>query len=414
MSLGVPAPHRLRRMVGRDPHEVGRTATPLELLFDLTFVAAFAQAGDASAHLLAEGHVASATLGFAFVSFAVCWAWVNFSWFASAFDTDDWFFRVTTMVQMVGVLVVALGVPAVFASIDHGETLDNHVVVAGYVVMRVAMLAQWLRVAREDPDRRRLAVTFAFTIAVAQVGWIVVALLDLPLQTLVPAVLALFFVELGGPVVATRVSGFPPWNAHHIAERYGLFVIITLGEVVLGTITAVSAVVDRVGWSAEAVLVAVAGTGLAFGMWWSYFVVPFGEILHRHRRRAWVWGYGGVVVFASIAAMGAGLHTAAYVAEGEATIGVVGAVLTVAVPVLVSTVAYFAIYAYLVHAVDPFHAVLMAGTVAVLAAAVLLAFAGAGLGVCLMVTMLAPMVVVVGYETIGHRHMTAVVADLLR
>ena len=76
-------------MRGRDPRERGRAATPLELLFDLVFVAAFAQASEQAAHLVAGGHYASAALGFAFVAFAVCWAWVNFAWFASAFDTDD-------------------------------------------------------------------------------------------------------------------------------------------------------------------------------------------------------------------------------------------------------------------------------------------------------------------------------------
>jgi low temperature requirement protein LtrA len=412
MSLTDPQ-HRLRRMVGRDPQETHRTATPLELLFDLTFVAAFAQAGDQAAHVIAEGHFGSAIVAFAFVSFAVCWAWVNFSWFASAFDTDDWFFRVATMVQMVGVLIVALGVAPVFASIDHGEVLDNDVLVAGYIVMRVAMLAQWLRVARQDPDRRRVAIAFAVTIAIAQIGWTVVAIVDRPLPDVLPILIVFYLIELGGPVIADRLGGFPPWNAHHIAERYGLFVIITLGEVILGTITAVAAAVGRVGWSVEAVLIVIAGTGLAFGMWWSYFVVPAGEILYRHRRRAWVWGYGGIVIFAAVAAMGAGLHVAAYVAEGEAAIGVVGAVLTVAVPVLVSVVAYFAIYAYLVHAFDPFHMLLLLGAVLVLTAAVLLALAGASLGVCLVVAMFAPAIIVVGYETVGHRHMSAVVARVL-
>jgi hypothetical protein len=111
--------------------------------------------------------------------------------------------------------------------------------------------------------------------------------------------------------------------------------------------------------------------------------------------------------------MGAGVHVAAYVAEGEAAIGVVEAVLTVAVPVVVALVAYFAIYAYLVHAFDPFHMLLLAGAVATLTAAVLLAVAGASLGTCLVVAMLAPVVIVVGYETVGHRHMSAVMARVL-
>lgn len=401
-------------MTGRDPDEAHRAATPLELLFDLTFVAAFSQAGDEAAHLLAEGHFTSAFLAFTFVAFAVCWAWVNFSWFSSAFDTDDWFFRLATMVQMVGVLVVALGVPQVFASIDRGEPLDNGVVVAGYIVMRVAMVAQWARVAVQDPANRRFATTFAAAIAVSQVGWTAVLFLDLPLDRLLPVLVLLYAVELGGPVLATRVSAAPPWHAHHIAERYGLLVMITLGEVVLGTIAAVSAVVGRIGWSSEAVLVVVSGTGLAFGVWWVYFVVPAGDLLHRHRHRAWVWGYGGIVIFSSLAAMGAGLHVAAYVVEGEASIGVVEAVLTIAVPVLVMVIAYFAIYAYLVGAVDPFHLLLFAGTAALLGLAVLLAAFGVGFGVCLLVVALAPAVIVVGYETIGHRHMAAVLEEVLR
>ena len=83
----------------------------------------------------------------------------HFSWFASAFDTADWVYRLTTMVQMVGVIILALGLPPMFASIDHGPTLDNSVMVLGYVVMRVAMVAQWLRAARQSPERRRACLT---------------------------------------------------------------------------------------------------------------------------------------------------------------------------------------------------------------------------------------------------------------
>ena len=400
-------------MIGRDPDEPNRVATPLELLFDLTFVAAFNRAGDEAAHFVAEGHFGTAIVGFAFVSSTVCWAWVNFSWFASAFDTDDWFFRLTTMVQMIGVLILALGTPPVFESIDAGEPLDIGVMVAGYIVMRAAMLAQWLRVARDDPTSRQAALIFATTIAIAQVGWTLVAVLHLPLGAIVPALVLLYAIELGGPIIAARVSGLPPWHAHHIAERYGLFMIITLGEVVLGTVAAVSAVVGRLGWSVEAVMVVVAGIGLAFGLWWSLFLVPFGDLLQRYRRRAWVWAYGGVVVFSCTAAMGAGLHAAAYVAGGEATIGVTGAVVAVSVPVVAAMVTAFAIYAVLVQAIDGFHLLLVAGSVTALGLAVVVAAAGAGLGASLLLVMLAPAITVVGFETIGHRRMAQVLRHVL-
>src|ERR1700712_3761809 len=88
--------HRVSRMAGRDPHEDHRVATPLELLFDLTFVIAFGVAGSEFAHMLAAGHGGVGIVAFAFATFATCWAWINFTWFASAYDTDDWVYRVLT------------------------------------------------------------------------------------------------------------------------------------------------------------------------------------------------------------------------------------------------------------------------------------------------------------------------------
>ena len=165
--------HHRVRMGGRDPSETHRTATPLELLFDLTFVIAFGAAANELAHQLAEGHIAAALLGFGFATFGIAWAWINFSWFASAYDTDDWVFRLATMVQMLGVLIFALGLPDMFASLHEGDMVDNRVMVAGYVVMRLALVFQWLRAARQDPPRRAACQKYVWTLLVAQAGWVV-------------------------------------------------------------------------------------------------------------------------------------------------------------------------------------------------------------------------------------------------
>src|SRR6266849_301474 len=117
--------HDSRRMGGRDPYEGHRVATPLELLFDLTFATCFGLAASQFAPVLAEGRYAAALIGFGFASAAISWAWIGFSWFSSAYDTDDWIFRVVTMVQMIGVLVLATGLPRLFASIEPGQRLDN-------------------------------------------------------------------------------------------------------------------------------------------------------------------------------------------------------------------------------------------------------------------------------------------------
>jgi low temperature requirement protein LtrA len=373
-------------------------------------VVAFGVAGNEAAHLLAEGHIGAALLGFGFAMFAVIWAWINFSWFASAFDTDDWIYRVTTLVQMVGVIILALGLPPMFASIDHGPTLDNGVMVLGYVVMRLAMLAQWLRAARQCPDRRQACLTYAVAILVAQIGWIVQIFADFSLAVAAVMVVFLLVVELAGPFVAERFRGGTPWHAHHIAERYSLLAIIALGEGVVGTVAAVSAVIEAQGWSVDAVLVALAGTGLTFGMWWVYLVLPSGAVLHRHRERSFGWGYGHVPLFAAIAGTGAGLHVAAYYIEHVAHIGAVATVLTVAVPVAVYILMVYVLYSTLTRSIDRFHLLLLAVTAVFVVVPVLMAAVGVSMAVCLVLLMLAPAVSVVGFETVGHRH----TADLLQ
>lgn len=405
--------HRLARMTGRDPSASHRAATPLELLFDLTFVVAFGLAADQLAHFIAAGHWQTGVLGFVFAMFAACWAWINFTWFSSAYDTDDWFYRVTTMVQMIGVIVFALGLPEMFASLEDGGQLNNTVIVAGYVVMRVAMVAQWLRAARQDPARRKTALTYVLFISVAQAGWVVLAVLGTSVAVFFWASIVLFVVEFMGPVVAERKNGGTPWHGGHIAERYGLLAIIALGEGIFGTVAAVSVLVTEREWSSEAVLVVVAGVGITFGLWWSYFIIPSAEILSKYRNRSTVWSYSHIFVYAAIAATGAGLHVAAYVIDGHAEVGVLGAITAVAVPVLVFSIAMFGLYTYLVREFDPFHVGLFAGTVGMLVLAVVLAAAGASIGVCLLIVTLSPAVVVVGYETIGHRHQAEVLRKAL-
>ena len=396
--------HHSRRMVGRDRHEAHRVATPLELLFDLTFVVSFGLAAAQLAHALAEGHYSVALLGFGLASFGICWAWTNFTWFASAYDTDDWIFRIATMVQMIGVLVLAIGVPRMFASIEHGEHLDPSIMVLGYVIMRLALVFQWLRAARQDPARRRACLAYAGLVSLVQIGWVALIFSHFSIAATFILIGMLALIEFTAPILAERIDGGTPWHAHHIAERHSLFTIIALGEGVVGTVAALSAVVEQQGWTLDAVLVGVAGTALTFGLWWVYYMLPSAPILHAHRDRAFVWGYSQLLVVTAIVATGAGLHVAANFIEHKTRIGPLATVLTVAVPVAVFLGLIYALYYYLVRRFDPFHVWLLTATAGVIAVAVSAALSGIGMAVCLVILTLAPVVTVVGYEVRGYRH----------
>ncbi|HEX7594885.1 MAG TPA: low temperature requirement protein A [Gemmatimonadaceae bacterium] len=396
--------HHVRQMGGRDPHEEHRVATPLELLFDLTFATCFSFAASQFAAELAEGRYAAALLGFGFASITICWAWGSFSWFSSAYDTDDWLFRLATMVQMIGVLVLAIGLPPMFASIERGQHLDNSVMVLGYVIMRVALLSQWLRAAKQDSAHRRVCLTYAITISIAQIGWVALILARWSTAGALILGAILVLIEFAGPVFAERKDGGTPWNAHHIVERHSLFANIALGEGVVGTVAALSAVVEQQGWTLDAALVGIAGTGLTFAMWWIYYMVPAAEVLERHRDRAFVWGYGQVLIVTAIVATGAGLHVAAYFIQHRTVIGPLATVLSVAIPVAAYIGLNYATHYYLVRRFYRLDVWLLTAIVAILVASVVAAQSGLDVAKCLVILILAPAIIVVGYEGRGYRY----------
>ncbi len=289
----------LHRMIGRDPNEVHRASTPLELFFDLCFVVAVSFASIALHHGFLEGHGAAATGSYLMVFFAIWWAWMSFSWFASAYDTDDWFYRVTTFVQIAGVLVLAAGVPAASAG-------DFTAVTIGYLVLRIGYIGQCVRAAVQDPEHRGVVLTNAIGFGVVQLGWI--GRLWMGETAAYVAFFVLVGCELLVPVIAERF-GHLSWHPGHIAERYGLFTLIVLGESVLASTNAVVEGVAEAEHPAQLIGLALAALVIAFGMWWLYFLKPVYADLN-DARTALVWGYGHFLVFSSAAALSAGIELA--------------------------------------------------------------------------------------------------------
>ena len=250
------------------------------------------------AHAIVEGHLGERRRRSCMVFFAIWWAWMNFTWFASAYDTDDALYRMLTVVQMAGVLVLAAGVPAAF------ERYDYRAVTVGYVIMRVGLVGQWVRAAIEHPETPRRRPRYAIGVAVVQ--------LRLDPAAAVPArraaragFLVLALAELLVPVWAER-DGRDPWHPRHIAERYGLFVDhpARRGRA-RGDQRGAGRARRQAALTGSLVVVGIAGLVLLVG--------PVVDLLPRAgrrgpaRRREWsfFWGYGHYLLFAALAAVGA-------------------------------------------------------------------------------------------------------------
>ncbi|WP_435200616.1 low temperature requirement protein A [Janibacter sp. GS2] len=287
-----------RRTIAAEP---GRAATPLELFFDLVFVTAIA----AAATQLHDGVVDSdwgVLGGYLMAFFAIWWAWVNYTWFASAYDNDDVVFRLLTFVIMAGALILAAGIPQLF---DGGQ---SPIAVTGYAVMRLGLVVLWLRAARHDPGRRAIALSYAVGICVVQAFWIARLLIE-DERLLVPTFAIGVVAELAVPFIAERAA-HTPFNPERGAERSSLLVIIVLGEVVLATVGATQSAIagdggDR-GVSLDLLLLVVGAFLVVVSLWWLYFRRDHADLVGS-AKGVWAFGYLHYLIYAAIAAAGAGI-----------------------------------------------------------------------------------------------------------
>ncbi|MBN8882949.1 MAG: low temperature requirement protein A [Salana multivorans] len=298
---------RLLPMTPRDPREPGRTASTLELFFDLVFVIAVSIAASHLHHALTDGHVLHAVGSYAIVFFAIWWAWMNFTWFATSFDTDDWLYRVLTIVQMGGVLVLAAGIGRAF---DDG---DYSVMIVAYVVMRLALVAQWLRASRRAGPARRATLVYAGGVAIVQVLWL--ASLLLPSGSFPAVLVVLVAAELAVPVLAER-TGTTPWHPHHITERYGCFALILLGESLLASASAIIGAVDDAEALGPLIALGVLTLVATAALWWIYFWPPHHRAIGS-LRSSLTYGYGHFFVFAAAGAFSAGIEVELDVLTGH-------------------------------------------------------------------------------------------------
>lgn len=317
----------------RDPHESGRTASTLELFFDLVFVVAVSIAAAQLHHEFVEGHILDGIVTYLIVFFGIWWAWMNFTWFATSFDTDDWLYRVLTFVQMGGVLVLASGIGPVF------EEHDFSVLILAYVVMRLALVAQWLRASRGAGSARRATLIYAGGIALVQVLWL--AALLLPAGLFPVALVVLFVAEISVPIVADH-TGSTPWHPHHITERYGLFTLILLGESLLASANAIIEAVQDADALGPLISIAVLTLIATAALWWIYFWPPHHRAINGILSSL-VYGYGHYFIFAAAGAFSAGIEVEIDVLTGHSQLHQPWASFAYTVPLAVFVVGIWAL-----------------------------------------------------------------------
>lgn len=282
------------RFEDRNPN---RRVSFLELFFDLVFVVVIAQL----AHRLAE-HPSWAGIGwFVFLFYAVWSSWINGTYYHDLHTTDDLSIRVFTFAQM-----LAVGLMAVHAGDVPGGGTTGFAI--GYAANTLLLVVLWFRTGLHDPDHRAASLPYSLAYLVSAILFSVSVVLEPPLVYWLWAT-ALLSEGIGYAWAMNRWT--PPEiqggeaviaATPSLIERMGLFVIIVLGEVVVGSVNGMA---DLTPMDLDETVIGLSGMLVAIGLWWLYFDL----VSHRRpvSRRTQVWLFLHFPLVVAIAAGGAGV-----------------------------------------------------------------------------------------------------------
>jgi low temperature requirement protein LtrA len=278
-----------------------RSASRLELFFDLAFVLVIAKLASA----LREDVTGHGIAAFAGLFTSVWWAWVSSTLYANRFDHDDIVFRVLKLTSMAAVLGLAASAPA--------ATTTRIGLFAGcQVALRLVLLLQYARAHRHVPAARSLTRTYLVALLGGAVLWAVSVAVPPPACFVLWALAVA--VEVLAPLRATAASADVPLHLEHLPERFALFVILVLGE----SVAAVANGVAEAGWTARAVAVGAVCFVLAAALWWSHFDLAGAGAKRllaqagggRSVRAHDVYVFGQLPVCLALAGVGAGIQVA--------------------------------------------------------------------------------------------------------
>ena len=259
-SESAPGTHRpLERPLFEPPRirreeEGERPTTWLEFFFDLVFVVAI----DQVARRLQNGVTGHGAILYLALYAPIWWGWVGFVLYTDRFGTDDLGDRIITLLQIGAALVIAAS--AMRATSDRAAAFAiAYGTFRLILAIRYALAAHYVRQARRECSRESIGFT------VAAIIWIASAVAPPAWRFWMWGVG--FGVDLLTPFASPRMHKIVPPEPHHIEERFGTFINISLGE---GFVGLVEAMRDQ-SWSPVVLATAALSLLIGFSIWWGFF-----------------------------------------------------------------------------------------------------------------------------------------------
>ncbi len=278
-----------------------RKVTWLELFYDLVYVAAIIQLGNTLSNDVSWGGF----IRFVALFIPIWWSWTGITFYVNRFVVEDLVHRLLIFTQIGFIAVMAM------STVDAFGALGQQFVLA-YVGIRAVLIVLYVRAYRHVPEGRPLTSRYAIGFTLAAGIWLISAFVP------APARYALWILGMAAdfavPLTSRRLNALLPPDVPHMAERYGLFTIIVMGEAFVKVIS--SAPADPL--MLQTLLLGALGIMLAGSIWWLYFDDVAGSPVNPTGRAPYVWIYSHLPLAIGLTAFGVSMKKVIFLPGGEA------------------------------------------------------------------------------------------------
>jgi len=278
-----------------------RKVTWLELFYDLVYVAAIIQLGNTLSNDVSWGGF----IRFVALFIPIWWSWTGITFYVNRFVVEDVLHRLLIFTQIGFIAILAMSTQDAFGELGRQFTL-------AYVGIRAILIVLYVRAYRHLPEARPLTRRYAIGFSLAATIWLISAFVP------PPARYALWILgmiaDFAVPLTSRRLNALLPPDVPHMAERYGLFTIIVMGEAFVKVVSSAPATPLLL----YELLLGALGLLIAGSVWWLYFDDVAGSPVKPTGRAPYVWIYSHLPLAIGLTAFGVGMKKVIFLQGGEA------------------------------------------------------------------------------------------------
>lgn len=274
--------------------DIHRKVSWLELFFDLFFVVAVASVS----HNLAKDISLNGVINFVLSFIPIWWVWIGATYYNERFETYGIENRIFTFLLMIPIAGLAI-----FSENFFSYNFEKYAI--SYLLARLIIIFLWARAGYHNLGFRKTSYYYIIGFLLGLIFLITSIFLKDEFRFIMFGIA--LFVEMYTPILTTKLmKSLPNFTRSKLPERFGLFIIIVLGEMIVGTITGLK---EAGYYNIKELISGILCIAIGFGFWWIYFDFVGRRVFKKNIYSVLFWSYLHLPLVLGITCLGAGLSS---------------------------------------------------------------------------------------------------------